>query len=78
VILLWYPLLAGGMHAPMLADLAAAFPDGLRSEVRFAPVRDGHRMEGSGLFVVNPPFGMGQEAERIATLFRAAGPGTPS
>jgi len=71
VILLWYPLLAGGAHQPMLADLLAAFPDGLRSEVRFAPMRDGHRMEGSGLFVVNPPYGMAQEAARIAGLFRA-------
>ncbi len=71
VILLWYPLLAGGGHGPMLAGLAEAFPDGLRSEVRFPPVRDGHRMEGSGLFVVNPPFGMAEEAARIASLFRS-------
>ena len=69
-IMLWYPLLAGGPHAPMLADLAAAFPDGLRSEVRFPPLRQGHRMEGSGLFVVNPPYGMAEEAARIARLFR--------
>jgi len=76
VIALWYPLLAGGgpgsgLHGPMLADLGTAFPDGLRSEVRFPPVRDGHRMEGSGLFVVNPPFGMAAEAARIAGLFRS-------
>ena len=70
VIALWYPLLAGGPHAGMLADLAAAFPDALRSEVRFRPVRDGHRMEGSGLFVVNPPFGLADEAARIEQLFR--------
>lgn len=70
VIVLWYPLLLGGPHGPMLADLTAAFPGGLRSEVRFPPVRDGHRMEGSGLFVVNPPFGMAEEAARIAGLFR--------
>lgn len=71
VIALWYPLLSGNPHAPMLADLTAAFPDGLRSEVRFPPVRDGHRMAGSGLFIVNPPFGLAEEAARIGSLFRA-------
>lgn len=70
VIVLWYPLLVGGPHGPMLGELAAAHPQGLRTEVRFPPVRDGHRMEGSGLFVVNPPFGMAEEAARIAKLFR--------
>ncbi|MGL6210449.1 MAG: 23S rRNA (adenine(2030)-N(6))-methyltransferase RlmJ [Paracoccaceae bacterium] len=72
VVALWYPLLTGGPHGPMLAELAGLFPDALRSEVRFAPVRDGHRMEGSGMFVVNPAFGMDAEARRIEALFRAA------
>jgi len=71
VICLWYPLLAGAPHRPMLATLAGAFPDGLRAEVRFPPARDGHRMEGSGMFVVNPPFGMADEAARIAGSFLA-------
>ena len=71
IIALWYPLLAGGAHQMMLSELAQAFAGGLRSEVRFPAARDGHRMQGSGLFVVNPPFGMAQEAARIETLFRA-------
>lgn len=71
VIALWYPLLTGGAHGPMLADLAAAFPGGLRSEVRFPPLRDGHRMLGSGMFVVNPPYGMAAEAARIAGLYQS-------
>ena len=49
----------------MLRALETAFPDGLRHEVRFPPARDGHRMEGSGLFVVNAPYGL---AEELATL----------
>lgn len=72
VVALWYPMLIGGAHGPMLRTLMAQFPDALRSEVRFAPVRDGHRMEGSGMFVVNPPFGMEGEAKRIEALFRLA------
>jgi 23S rRNA (adenine2030-N6)-methyltransferase len=53
----------------MLAALTAAFPGALRHEVRFAPVRDGHRMTGSGLFVVNPPYGLAEETTRLARLF---------
>jgi 23S rRNA (adenine2030-N6)-methyltransferase len=60
----------------MLAALTSAFPDALRHEVRFPPVRDGHRMEGSGLFVVNPPFGLDVECaaitRRFATLSKPA------
>ena len=72
IIALWYPLLTGGAHGPMLRDLQTQFPDALRSEVRFAAAREGHRMEGSGMFIVNPPFGLQAEALRIEALFRAA------
>lgn len=58
VLMLWYPILTSAAHAPMLDRLTAAFPEGLRHEVRFPPARDGHRMVGSGLFVVNPPWGL--------------------
>jgi 23S rRNA (adenine2030-N6)-methyltransferase len=69
ILMLWYPILKGGAHAPMLAALTSAFPDALRHEVRFPPVRDGHRMEGSGLFVVNPPFGLDAECAAITRHF---------
>lgn len=69
VIVLWYPLLEAGAHAPMLAALAEAFPDGLRHEVRFSPVRPGHRMVGSGLFVVNPPWGTDDMLAEVARVF---------
>ena len=70
VIALWYPLLTGGPHGPMLKALQTQFPDALRSEVRFPPVRDGHRMEGSGMFIVNPPYGLAEEAARIEAAFK--------
>ena len=66
IIALWYPLLVAGSHAPMLRGLQDAFPDALRHEVRFPPVRDGHRMIGSGMFVINPPWGLAEEAARLA------------
>ena len=70
IIALWYPLLTGGAHGPMLKALQAQFPEALRSEVRFPPVRDGHRMEGSGMFIVNPPYGLAEEADRIEAAFK--------
>lgn len=70
IIMLWYPLLAGAPHAAMLEALEAEFAEGLRHEVAFAPAREGHRMAGSGLFVVNPPWGLDEEAARLARLFQ--------
>jgi len=67
ILILWYPLLTAGAEGPMLAALARAFPHHLRHDLRFAPARDGHRMLGSGLFVVNPPFGLGDELQQITT-----------
>ena len=64
VIALWYPLLDGAPHVPMLQALQTAHPDALRHELRFPPARPGHRMVGSGLFVLNPPWGL--EAELAA------------
>ncbi len=59
VILLWYPLLPGAPHAPMLAALEQAnYPGALRHEVRFGAARDGHRMTGSGIFAINAPWGI--------------------
>ena len=74
IIALWYPLLTGGPHGPMLKTLQSAFPDALRCEVRFPPAREGHRMEGSGMFIINPPYGLDAEATRIAAKFAALTP----
>ncbi len=70
IIALWYPILTAGSHTTMLATLAAQFPEALRSEVRFPPIREGHRMQGSCMFILNPPYGMEDEAGRIAALFK--------
>lgn len=70
VIALWYPLLSDGSHKSMLATLEGqGLPDALRHEVRFPPAREGHRMVGSGMFVVNAPFGLAQEAARLDAKF---------
>lgn len=73
-LMLWYPILRDGPHLPMLRALQAQFPDALRHEVAFPPAREGHRMTGSGMFVVNPPWGMGEEAARLSRLFAGLTP----
>lgn len=69
VQMLWYPILTDAPHHPMIKALQAAIPDGIAHEVRFPPARPGHRMVGSGLFVVNAPYGLAEEAARISKLF---------
>lgn len=73
IICLWYPILTSGAHHQMLAALQAqTLPGVLRQEVRFPPVRPGHRMVGSGLFIVNAPFGTKEDAQRLTKVFAKA------
>jgi len=75
VIALWYPVLAAhvpvaGAQAAMVRALKAAHPEALLSEVRFPPAREGHGMVGSGMFILNPPWGLEGEAQRLSRLFK--------
>lgn len=69
VLMLWYPILADRRHAPMVRALAEALPEALIHEVRFPPARSGHGMIGSGLMVVNPPWGMLATAELLTAIY---------
>ncbi len=71
VIALWYPLLKSGLHKPMIAQLQATHPAGLRHEVEFPPSRPGHGMVGSGLFVINPPYGLAEAGKEVEKIYRA-------
>jgi len=71
VIMLWYPILIDGPHKPMVRALQSALPEAVTHEVTFPPARAGHRMIGSGLFVVNAPYGFEEEATRLSALFQA-------
>ncbi|MFN4058297.1 MAG: 23S rRNA (adenine(2030)-N(6))-methyltransferase RlmJ [Roseinatronobacter sp.] len=68
VVILWYPVLLSGVQEGMLAQIRADHPDVAVFETRFPPIRDGHRMVGTGLVVLNAPYGMALEAERVAKL----------
>lgn len=70
VIALWYPVLKDGSHAAMVRALEKKnLPGALRHEVKFPPARDGHRMIGSGMFLINAPFGTQDECKRLDQLF---------
>lgn len=69
IIALWYPILTSAVHEPMCAALSSNHPDAFLHEVRFAPARRGHGMVGSGLFVINSPYGLEAEAKRLSERF---------
>ena len=69
IVVLWYPILATAPHRGMVEAILAADADALRSEVAFGPAREGHRMVGSGMLVLNAPYGTADEAARIEALF---------
>ena len=70
-IMLWYPVLPTAPHTAMLAALVRAHPEALRHELHFPPARPGHGMVGSGLFILNPPFGLEAEAEQLTATLAA-------
>ena len=70
VIALWYPILANGRHRAMRDALAKRdLPKMLHHEVQFPAARKGHGMIGSGMFVVNAPYGLGNAADQLDVLF---------
>lgn len=69
IIALWYPILTNKAQVDMVATLRANHSDGLVHEVRFDPARPGHGMIGSGLFVLNPPYGLAEELKDLTKRF---------
>ncbi|MGJ8547006.1 MAG: 23S rRNA (adenine(2030)-N(6))-methyltransferase RlmJ [Sulfitobacter sp.] len=69
VLMLWYPILTNGAHQDMTRELRSTLANGLLHEVRFPPARPGHGMVGSGLFIMNAPYGLADELARIKALF---------
>ena len=65
VLLVWYPLLPAGHHHSLLDGLKESGIRKIwRSELqRHAPSEQSHGMYGSGMLVINPPWGLD---ERLA------------
>ncbi|MFN4061589.1 MAG: 23S rRNA (adenine(2030)-N(6))-methyltransferase RlmJ [Paracoccus hibiscisoli] len=70
VIALWYPILTDHRHLGMTAQLTSDFPQALLSEVAFPPARPGHSIIGSGMIVLNPPWGLADHARQLEAMFR--------
>ncbi|MBO6955889.1 MAG: 23S rRNA (adenine(2030)-N(6))-methyltransferase RlmJ, partial [Rhizobiales bacterium] len=43
----------------------------LRHEVNFAAASEGHRLQGSGMFVINPPYTLEGEAAQLSALLES-------
>lgn len=69
VLMLWYPILSDTRHRTMKSEILRALPDALNHEVHFEPAREGHRMVGSGLVVVNAPWGLDGELAALGKQF---------
>ncbi|MGQ7246241.1 23S rRNA (adenine(2030)-N(6))-methyltransferase RlmJ [Halomonas sp. V046] len=69
VVMLWYPLLPAGRHQAMLDRLAASGMRKIwRSEVRReSPAQSSHGMYGSGMLVINPPWGLQERLDGAIT-----------
>lgn len=64
VWMIWYPLLAGDPHRPMVKRILAAAPgDWLQSELRIDRLTG---MRGSGMLVLNPPWTLKEKLEALA------------
>ncbi|GGX83714.1 ribosomal RNA large subunit methyltransferase J [Litchfieldella qijiaojingensis] len=68
VALVWYPLLPAGRHREMLERMRE---HGLRklwqAELQLAPPSDSYGMYGSGMLVLNPPWGLEEELAMAMT-----------
>ena len=69
IIFLWYPILADRPHDAMIGPLIEQFPDAMDHRVTFPPAREGHRMIGSGLFCLNPPYGLSDCLDHLDSKF---------
>lgn len=71
VLMLWYPILVDQRHRGMTRALGNDIPNAVFHEVAFPPARDGHRMVGSGMMIVNAPWGLEDELARLGEKFAA-------
>ena len=73
VKMLWYPILTDARHLGMVEAIESRIDGVFRHEVGFPPAREGHRMVGSGVIMVNAPYGIADEAARLGALFDRLG-----
>ncbi|MBN2751302.1 MAG: 23S rRNA (adenine(2030)-N(6))-methyltransferase RlmJ [Rhodospirillaceae bacterium] len=74
VYFIWYPLLPEARHQQLVTALCGAgYPEILISEWHRRAPEDGRGLYGSGVVVVNPPWGLESEAVMLGAWLEAAG-----
>jgi 23S rRNA (adenine2030-N6)-methyltransferase len=63
-VMIWYPILSAGRHEDLISGLKLKF---IRHEVSFA-LKDGEGMTGSGLMLVNAPYGSDDILKRVPAM----------
>ncbi|WP_425098869.1 23S rRNA (adenine(2030)-N(6))-methyltransferase RlmJ [Tropicibacter sp. S64] len=71
IVMIWYPILTEPQHKPMIAAIRQSQSEALIHEVTFPPARKGHRMVGSGMVVLNPPWGLADHAQALTKRFKS-------
>ena len=68
-ILVWYPVLEQAFGFELTAPLLkAGLPDLLHLEIAFPPLKDSHGMVGSGLILINTPYGVEEALHAVGKL----------
>jgi len=68
--MLWYPILKERYHKDMIARLTdMGFPKTYRNEVTFPSLKNMEGIKGSGVFVLNMPFGAEEKLDNMRALF---------
>lgn len=72
VIMLWYPILETPQHLEMISMiLSAGLPKTIHHHVHFDKMaQSGHRMKGSGLFILNAPYGLEKSLVEIEGFYK--------
>ncbi len=68
IIALWYPVLSEGLHVPMIKALKENDLCAIHHEVSFKTIKN-HRLQGSGMFIINPPYRTEEHCRIIEKLF---------
>ena len=72
-IVLWYPILEAGLHGAMIDTLTEAFQAKserlMLREVAFKERSEKHRILGSGLVIVNAPYGVDKGLAQVESWF---------
>ncbi|MBR7158120.1 MAG: 23S rRNA (adenine(2030)-N(6))-methyltransferase RlmJ [Alphaproteobacteria bacterium] len=70
VIMIWYPILSAGLHKDLKQIITKeVFPKVYISEITFPKPPKAEGMKGSGLILINTPYGIGEQLATLPKMF---------